>query len=183
MKKSLIILVQVLFTFVVNEAHCQSGAIQEPPTDFKISTNVTNYYNSTTVSWTGAPNSVNVKSYQIYIRRSTESTWVAIDQSCASTARSYTLTSNQLPPPMNYQICITAQPLNGIESARSNVISYEANQGANSPLLDNLTTGTNVTPEGFLVSWAGNQEINSNTVGYYIFANEVIVGFTSNTSY
>ncbi|WP_310557572.1 T9SS type A sorting domain-containing protein [Flavobacterium sp.] len=181
MKKTILLLTlfNTFFAIARNKDEAKEAKLYPPgaPQSFAVNT-LGNYYNSTTFTWTAPISGAAVSYYTIYLKRRTDAVFTAVNLSILSTTRSITLSDSQMPLPMNYELYITATSSTGEESMQSTHVFYEANQTNNAP---GSPTLTNITTQGCLASWSAST--SSNIIGYFIFANDVPVGFSTTTSY
>lgn len=182
MKKSIQLLTLFITFFAIarDKDEAMEAKLYPPPDapkNFAVNTSG-NYWNSTTFTWTAPTSGTRVSYYTIYLKRSTDAVFTAVNQSILSTATSITLSDSQMPLPMNYELYITATSSTGEESMQSGHVFYEANQTNNAP---GSPTLTKITTQGCAASWSAST--SSNIIGYFIFANDIPVGFSTTTSY
>lgn len=179
MKKIILILLTLFITFFAtakNKDDAKANTVLAPgaPTLFQVAASG-NYWNSTTFTWSAPTTGGAVTYYTIYLKRQADVAYTKVNQSIASTTRTYTLTDAQMPMPMDYELYITATS-GTEESAQSTHIFYPANQTVNPPGIYGINS-TSVTSQGFTQAWLAST--SSDIVGYFVFANGIPVGFSS----
>jgi Secretion system C-terminal sorting domain len=204
MKKTLILLALIITTFAIaknkDDSHKKSLVGPTAPVNFRIKPLVNQYWNANTFIWDAGPaGGTPYHHFTIYLKRTTESSFRKINVSIISTE--YTLTDAQMPMPMNYVLYVTATDAGGNESPAPSQTSsvgytyYEPNQTISPPvislptingsngnfvLLFNGGTGS-TNPQGFNLDYTLSS--SPNIVGYFIYANDTPVGFSSTASY
>jgi hypothetical protein len=198
MKKTLILLALIITAFAIaknkDDSHKKSLVGPTAPVNFRIKPLVNQYWNANTFIWdAGSAGGTPYQYFRIYLKRTTESSFVDLGVSIQGTE--YTLTDTQMPMPMNYVLYVKAFDINNNASPESNIIYYEPNQTISPPvitlpivtggsgnfvLLFNGGTGS-ADPQGFNVNYTISS--SPNIVGYFIYANNIPVGFSSTASY